>query len=44
MLELLIVIAILYVAFKFAWWLVKTVVFIGFFALVAGSLWMFILF
>ncbi|MEE8258927.1 MAG: hypothetical protein V3R20_04490 [Sphingomonadales bacterium] len=44
MVELLILVLVLYIAFKAVWWLVKTVVFIGLFALVASSLWFLILF
>jgi len=44
MVELLIFVLVLYIAFKVVWWLVKTVVFIGLFALVASSLWFLILF
>lgn len=44
MMELLIIVAVLYIGLKFVWWLIKATIFIGLFAVVASSLWLLLLF
>ncbi len=43
MIELIILVLVLYIAMKLAWWLIKTTIFIGLAAFIGAFFWIFFL-